>query len=246
MITHFFQPVFYDPLYNGLIYLISILPSANVGLAVILFTSLIKLILFPLTRKSVITQAKMKRLEPELNAIKKKYEKDKPEQAKQTMEFYKKNDINPFSGFLLLLIQTPIIISLYYIFLRGGLPKIDINLLYGPLKYLASLTVNMHFLGIDIGKPSVIFGIIAGITQFIQVQFSVPPIEKPAADAPSSFKNDLARSMNMQFRYVLPIFIFIISLKVSGAVAVYWATSNLFIIGQELVVRKKFTRKAAI
>jgi YidC/Oxa1 family membrane protein insertase len=220
--------------------LISILPSTNVGLAVILFTSLIKLILFPLTRKSVITQAKMKKLEPELAELKKKYEKDKQEQAKQTMAFYKKNEINPFSGFLLLLIQTPIILSLYYIFLRGGLPVINMDLLYSFIH--APALVNMHFLGVDIGKPSIVFGLIAGITQFFQVQFSVPPIAKPAADAPSSFKNDLARSMNMQFRYVLPIFIFIISLKVSGAVAIYWATSNLFIIGQELVVRKRFKK----
>ncbi len=240
MIEHFFKPLFYTPLYNGLIFLISVLPGANVGLAVIIFTILVKLVLYPLTKSSVITQAKMKKLEPELAALRKKYEKDKQEQAKQVMAFYKENNVNPFSGIWLLLIQTPIILSLYYIFLRGGLPNISTDLLYPFIHVPAA--ISMHFLGMDMGKPSIILGAIAAITQFFQIRLSVPAYKKPEGNEPASFKNDLARSMNMQFRYVLPIFIFIIALKVSGAVALYWITSNLFIIGQELIVRKKFKK----
>jgi YidC/Oxa1 family membrane protein insertase len=240
MIHYFFQPVFYNPLYNALIFLISVLPNANVGLAVIIITCVVKLILFPLTRQSVITSAKMKKLEPELAALRAKYEKDKQEQARQVMDFYKRNGINPFSGFWLLLIQTPIILSLYYIFLRGGLPNVDPSLLY-PFIH-APTALNMSFLGINIGMPNIILGIIAGISQFIQIQFSVPPMKKAEAGAKATLRDDLARSMNMQMRYVLPVFIFIISLKVSGAVAIYWITSNIFIIGQELVVRRKFKR----
>lgn len=240
MIEHFFKPLFYRPLYNGLIFLISVLPGADVGMAVIIFTVVVKLVLFPLTKSSVITQAKMKRLEPELAALRAKYEKDKQEQARQVMAFYKQNNINPFSGIWLLLIQTPIILSLYYIFLRGGLPTINAGLLYSFVHAPAS--VSMQFLGMDIGKPSIILGVIAGISQFFQIRLSVPAYKKPENDTPATFKNDLARSMNVQFRYILPIFIFIIALKVSGAVALYWITSNLFIIGQELVVRKKFKK----
>jgi YidC/Oxa1 family membrane protein insertase len=238
MIQYFFKPVFYIPLYNGLIFLISILPNRDVGLAVILFTVLVKLILFPLTKKSLITQAKLKKLEPQLAAIRKKYEKDKQEQAKQTMAFYKENNINPFSGFWLLLIQTPIILSLYYIFLRGGLPNINTDLLYSFVPHPGA--VSMNFLGINIGAPSLILAVIAGISQFVQIRFSVPPYKKPEGQNTPSFKDDLARSMNLQFRYILPVIIFIIALKISGAVALYWITSNLFIIGQELVIRRRF------
>ncbi len=240
MIHYFFQPLFYNPLYNALIYLISVLPNANVGIAVIVLTCIVKLILFPLTRKSVVTAAKMKKLEPELITLRKQYEKDKQEQARQVMSYYKKNDINPFSGFWLLLIQTPIVLSLYYIFLRGGLPAIDSSLLY-PFTHLPSIP-NMIFFGINIAKPNIILGVLAGLSQFVQIQFSIPPAKKPEPGTAPTFKDDLARSMNVQFRYVLPVVIFFISLKVSGAVAIYWITSNLFIIAQELIVRRKLSR----
>ncbi|HZS43233.1 MAG TPA: YidC/Oxa1 family membrane protein insertase [Candidatus Paceibacterota bacterium] len=240
MIQYFFKPLFYIPLYNALVFLLSILPAASVGLAVILLTCIVKLILFPLTRQSVVTTAKLKKLEPELAVLRKQYEKDKQEQARQVMAFYKKNQINPFSGVWLLLIQTPIILSLYYIFLKGGLPIIDVSLLY-PFIHPPQV-VDMTFLGLNIAHPQFIFGLLAGVTQFIQIQLSVPPVKKLADGTTPTFKDDLARSMNMQFRYVLPVVIFIISLKVSGAVALYWATSNLFIIGQELVVRRQLKK----
>src|ERR1035437_9733307 len=130
MITGFFTAVFYQPIYNGLVFLMVILPWADAGIIIILCTIIVRLILFPLSQKSIKTQLKMKEIGPELEAIQLKYKDDKQAQANETMAFYQKKGINPFAGFFAILIQFPIIIALYRIFYAGGISTIDPNLLY--------------------------------------------------------------------------------------------------------------------
>src|SRR4051812_38944032 len=113
-----YHTFFFDPLYNALILLFKLLPWADAGLVVIILTTLVRLILFPLSRKAVLTQVRMNEVAPELEKIKEKY-KDKPEeQAKKTLELYREKKINPFSGILVILIQLPVIFALYRIFLH--------------------------------------------------------------------------------------------------------------------------------
>ncbi|MDP2593389.1 MAG: YidC/Oxa1 family membrane protein insertase [bacterium] len=229
-----FIAVVYQPLYNGLVFLMDILPWADAGVVVVLFTVLIKLILFPLSQKAVKTQLQMKGLEGRLNEIKKKYEKDAEGKARAMMDLYKNEGINPFSGILLILIQIPIILALYFIFLRGGLPVINTDLLYG---FVSVPTVDMEFLGLlNIAEKSFILALAAGISQFFQVRLAMPKLA--ASSGQKSFKEDLVRSMNLQMRYVMPVIVFFISFSISGAVALYWTTSNIFAIGQELYARK--------
>lgn len=235
MISSIFHVIVYNPLYNGLIFLIDKLPYGDIGFAVILFTCIVKLILFPLSKSSVKTQIKMRQLQPELNKLQEQYKDNKEMQARKMMEFYKENDLNPFAGIFTMLIQLPIILALAFIFYRGGLPNVNADLLYSFV-HVPDM-VNTFFLGlIDISKRSIVLGILAGISQFFSVRLSVPP-HTPSSDTPN-FKDDLAKSMNMQMRYVMPAFVFFISLGVSGAVALYWITSNLFTIGQELYFRR--------
>lgn len=245
--SYIFNTFFYDPLYNGLILLLSWLPTPDVGVAVILFTIIVKLILFPLSKQAVHTQMKLRQVEPELAKLRERNKDDKEKQAREMMAFYKNNGINPFSGFFLLLLQIPIIFALYFIFFKGGLPIVDTELLYSFVANAFSTVIepiNMHFLGfLDISRPQFILALLAGISQFAQVHYSVPAyvkVEKP------TFKDDMMRSMNVQMRYVLPVFIFIISLNLSGAVALYWITSNLFTIGQELYMRKTIKKEPTV
>ena len=84
-----FHLFFYEPLYNGLIFLIGVLPWADVGIVVILFTCIVKLALFPLSKKSVLTQIRMKEIQPELDAIKEKHKDNKQEQALKVMALYR-------------------------------------------------------------------------------------------------------------------------------------------------------------
>lgn len=234
-----FHEVIYQPLYNGLIFLMDVIPWADAGIAVILFTVLVKLVLFPLSRKAVETQLKMKQLEGDLNLLKEKYKDNKEEQARAVLGFYKEKGVNPFSGIILLFIQLPIIFALYYIFYKGGLPVVNESLLYS---FVAVPTVDMSFLGlVDIAQKSVILALLAGVTQYFQIRFSMP-LPPPRTDK-ATFQEDLARSMNFQLRYIMPIFVTFIAYSISGAIALYWTTSNVFAIGQELYLRRKLVIK---
>src|SRR3989338_5212743 len=109
----FLKTIIYTPLYNGLLVILDILPIADIGIAVIILTVLVKVILYPLAKKTSVTQLQMKEKQPELEALKEKYKNNRQEQALKIMEFYKKYKINPFSSFFTILIQIPIIYSLY-------------------------------------------------------------------------------------------------------------------------------------
>ncbi len=233
-----FNTFLYKPLYNGLIALMDLLPWLDAGVIVILFTIIIKFAIFPLSRKAVTAQMELKAIEPELTAIREKYKDDKQEQAKKTMDLYKEKKINPFSSLLVILIQLPIIFALYFVFLKSGLPELNSELLYSFVPRPEN--INMDFLGIlNITGKSVSLALLAGISSFFQIRFSVPAYKKKENATPS-FKDDLARSMSLQMRYVFPVIVFFISFSISGVIALYWTTSNLFTLAQEMVIRKKY------
>lgn len=234
----FFHATIYEPLYNGLVFLIGILPGADMGFAVLILTVIVKLALFPLSEKATRTQLTMKLYEPELNDIKIKHKDNKEKQAQAVLDFYRNHKINPLSSVLVLLIQLPIIISLYYVFYKGGFPVINYDLLYSFVSDPGN--INMNFLGlIDIGGKSLFLAVLVGATQFYQMKLAVPPLP-PRGEGKSSMKDELSRSMNVQMRYVMPVFVAVIAYSISGAIGIYWTTSNLFAIGQELYLRKKF------
>jgi YidC/Oxa1 family membrane protein insertase len=233
--THFI----YTPLYNGLVGLSDLLPFLDAGLIIILFTIIVKLVLFPISKKAVRTQAMMKLVEPELNAIKEKYKNDKQAQALQVMNFYKAKQINPFSSIFLLFIQLPIIFALYKIFYTGFSP-VDTSILYSFITAPAS--INMVFIGlIDVASKSWIMALVAAVSQFFQIRYSMPVLP-PKKDKPT-FSEDFARNMQVQMKYIFPVMIFFISYHVAAALALYWTTSNIFMIGQEIVVRRQLTRE---
>jgi YidC/Oxa1 family membrane protein insertase len=215
----------------------------DAGIAVIVFTIVIKLILFPLSRKAIVTQVRMKELEPEMNKIKSTYKDNKQLQGLKTMELYKEKGVNPFSSFFQLLIQLPILYALYSIFVHSGLPVINEAYLYS---FLSSPVVNMHFLGlIDVGQPSIFLSVVASISQFLQLHYSLASI-KTASDTDKNSPANIAQNMNKQMKYIFPVIIFFISYKISAVIAIYWAVSSLFTLGQELYVRHKLKIAATV
>ncbi|MCF7865789.1 MAG: YidC/Oxa1 family membrane protein insertase [Candidatus Pacebacteria bacterium] len=244
MISSLFHGLFYDPLYNLLVFVIQHVPGGDVGLATIIVTLIVKLILFPLSKQATKTQLKMKVLEPEIAKIKEKYGSNREEFGRKTLEFYRNNQLNPFASFFLILLQLPVIIALAYIFISGGLPTIKTDILYSFIQIPTAITT--LFLGfVDVGGRSIILSIIAGLAQFVQIRLSVPaytPSKDPSKNP--SFGDDLAKSMNVQMRYVMPVFMFFVCLSVSGAVALYWITGSLFTIAQELYFRKNIKKTA--
>ncbi|MCX6731553.1 MAG: YidC/Oxa1 family membrane protein insertase [Candidatus Parcubacteria bacterium] len=235
MISLIFNKVFYEPLLNSLVWLIGILPFHDVGFAVIILTIVVRLIIFPFTHNATVTQNKMKNLEPELKEIKEKFKNNSQEQTKKTMELYKRHGINPVSGILALFVQLPILFALYRVFLNGG--GFDVSHLY----HFISVPdfINTKFLGlIDMSKKSYILAGLASVSQFFQMRLAMPPLKKSSNET-NSFKDNLAKSMSIQMRYIMPFFIFYIALRFSSALALYWTTMNIFAIVHETIVRKK-------
>jgi YidC/Oxa1 family membrane protein insertase len=231
-----FHTIFYTPLYNALVFLGYIIPGNDIGVAIIVLTVIVKLALFPLAHKSLTTQSKIKKIEPEIKRIQKEHKKNPEEQGRQMMALYKQHGINPFSSFILLIIQIPILIALYMVF-RNGL-VIDKSVVYSFIPIPS--VINPLFFGlVDLSKSNYILGIIAGATQFVQARFALPPSPPKEAGEVTSIKDDFARSMNMQARYFLPIVAMLVSFKLASAVVLYWVTSNLFAISHELFVRRR-------
>lgn len=237
------------PLYNALIYLVDIIPGAYAGIAVVLVTILVKIVLYPLSKKAIETQIKMKHLEGDMNSIKDKHKNNKEEQAKAMMGLYKDKKVNPFSSIFLLFVQLPIIFALYKIFFQNALPAVDETLLYSFVQ--APTYINMMFLGfIDLSGKSLLFAILAGISQYFQAKFSLASLpdqaNTPKKDEKPSFQVDFAKSMSLQMRYVLPVITLVISYQISAVVALYWFVSNLWAVGQELLVRRRLIVKHAL
>lgn len=230
-----FATVFYQPLSNTLIFLLSVIPGANVGVAIILLTIIVRGALLPLSHSSLKSQAKMRSLTPHLEKVKEKHKDNRQEQARKIMELYREHGINPLSGLVLVLVQLPIIFALYFVFFKG-LPNLSAEHLYSFVHL--PVAVDMVFLGVLLSSKSLVFAALAAITQFFQIKLSVPPVVLVEGAKPS-FKDDFARSFNVQMRYMLPLIVFGISYSISAAIALYWTTSNLFSIAHELYVARK-------
>jgi YidC/Oxa1 family membrane protein insertase len=163
------------------------------------------------------------------------------------MELYRQKGVNPFSSFVQLLIQLPILYALYVVFVQSGLPEVNLLYLYS---FIHAPAINMHFLGlVDISKASITLSVIAAITQYFQLHYSLAGMKKPetsVAKSATPSMPDFAYTMNKQMKYIFPIMIFFISYKISAVIAVYWAVSNLFTLGQELYVRNRLAKKSAV
>ena len=236
MILSILKTIFYQPLYNGLVIGLSIIPGANVGVVVILLTLIVRSVLLPFSHKSVVSQAKMRQIAPKIEGIKEQYKDDKQEQARKTMELYKEHGVNPFSGCIVILIQLPVLFSLYYVFSKG-LSTLGGDILYSFVHVPAA--IDMTFFGIILSGKSVLLAALAAISQYFQIKLSVPPVAPLAEGVKPTFKDDFARSFSSQMKYMLPIIVFGISYSISAAVALYWATSNTFSVVHELYVKRK-------
>lgn len=235
-----FHTIFYKPMYNALVLLLANIPGGNIVIAVILLTVVVKVILLPLSKKMFLTQIAQKKIQPLLKKIQDEYKDNRQVLGLKMMELYKEYKINPFSSLLLMIIQIPIVFALYFVFSRGGLPDIKVEDLYTFIPH--SVDVKHIIFSIDFTKPNVVVGFIAAIFQYIQIQYSLNNMQVDNTKPLTELKPEeiIQRQMGFMMKYFIPFLIFIASLKVSAAVALYWIVSSSFMISQELYFRSKF------
>ena len=234
LLVNAFNLILYQPLFNALILLYQYLPGHDFGIAVIILTVLIRIILYPSMVKSIKSQKVLSELQPKIQEIQQRYKNDRERQAKEMMGLYQKEKINPFSSFLPLLIQLPILIALYRVFWKGLQP--------GAMAALYSFVpdpglIDPTFLGlINLSQASFGLAVLAGITQFFQTKMMSPKLQKsPGSDKTAQFST----MMQKQMLYFFPIFTVFILWRLPAAIALYWIVTALFSIGQQHLIFKK-------
>ena len=227
----------YQPLLNALVVLYLFLPGHDFGIAVIILTLLIRVVLYPLGVQSIKSQKILQELQPKIKEIQEKFKNDKEKQSRATMELYQKEKINPLSGCLPLLLQLPILIALYQVFWNGF--KADqFGLLYGFIPHPGQ--INTTFLGLlDLAQASAFLAIITGIAQFFQAKTATPSGDPgQALKQKDKGSPDFSQMMQKQALYFFPVFTVFILWKLPSAVALYWLVTTLFTIGQQYIIFK--------
>ncbi|MEI8249419.1 MAG: YidC/Oxa1 family membrane protein insertase, partial [Candidatus Taylorbacteria bacterium] len=199
----------FKPLYNGLVGIMDVLPWVDIGVAVIIFTIVVRLILFPLSKSALLTQVRMKEVEGDVNKLKAQYGSNRQTQALKVMELYKSHNIKPFSGVLLLIVQLPILIGLISVFYKIT-PAVHPELLYS---FIHVPVVTMTLFGLSIAGKSFILSLITGIAQFLQLNFSIAARQQKKLSASgvvpgTDFASAMSSSMTTQMKYILPLLAF--------------------------------------
>lgn len=236
--TSFFHTVLYIPIYNLLIFLTDILPGGDIGLAVVVATVIVKLLIMPLSLSALRTQKVLKEIDPKLKELRETYKDDKEKQAKEMFALYKEYGINPFAGLLTLFIQLPILLTLFWVFQSKTLTTVDTALLYSFVPVPEA--ISPVFLGVfAIASASITLAVIAALLQFVQGYLSFPIPPKSTGTGPATMSQDFGRAMALQMRFVLPIFVGIGAYVTSNAIALYLITASIIAILQELYMRSK-------
>lgn len=239
--SELYQLIFYQPVLNLLIFFYNIVPGHDIGVAIVLLTIVIRLVLYPLNSQSIRSQKALQSLQPKINELKKKYAHDKQELGRAMMALYKEEKVNPFSSCLPLLIQLPFLIAVFQVF-RAGLGNESLNLVYSFIARPEAVShISMGFL--DLAKPSPVLAVLAGIAQFWQAKMM--STKRPPKNVPGSKDEDMLAIMNKQMVYFMPAITVFIGLTFPGGLTLYWFLTTLFTGLQQLYMfrEKKETKE---
>jgi len=232
-----FNTILYQPLYNLLIWLYDVLPGNDIGLAIIGLTIIIKVVLLPLSQKSIKSQKEMQQLQPKLEALKKKYKNDKQRLSEETMKLYKEQKVNPLSSCLPLLIQLPFLIAVYQVF-RTGLANSGLEMLYPFVANPGSVNP-ISFGLINLAEPSMVLAALAAISQFFQARM-LPTTPQPKKVTAGSKDESMMANVNKSMKFAMPLITLIIGMQLPGGLALYWLiTTALTVLQQFILFRKK-------
>jgi len=222
-----FNVILYQPLFNSLVLLYQFLPGNDFGVAIIVLTILIRLMLFPLMNQSLKAQKVLSKTQEKIKDIQKKYKENKEKQMKAMIELYQKEKINPYASLIPLFIQLPLLIALYRVFWNGLEPE-SLNLLYSFVP--GPQTINPFFLGIlDLSLPSWVLAVLSGTLQFLQSK-QLSPGQKS--------QDKISEIMSQQMLYFFPIVTVFILLRLPSAVALYWIITILFSMAQQQLINQ--------
>ena len=263
-----FEIIIVQPIFNLLIGLYSIIPGGDFGVSLIIFTILVRFAMYPLVKKQLHQTKMMRKLQPELVRIKKRAKGNKQLESMQMMELYKKHGVSPFRSIGILLLQLPIFIGLYSVIQiftlhRDQVAKFTYDFMegIGPVKHLIEHPdqFNEKLFGlIDLTKSAfghgsvdlflILLAVVAAGTQYIMSKQTMPQtgekkrlrdIMSEAAQGKEADQSEMNAAVMGKMILVLPFFMFFIMVTVPGALALYYAVSNLVAVAQQAYLLRK-------
>lgn len=222
MLGDIWQLVFIHPISVTLLWLNDL--TGNLGLAIILLTVIIQLLMTPLRLPSLKSAQKIRRLQPQLKALKEKHKSDKMAHAQAQMELYREHGVNPLGGLLPTLLSIPIIIALY-------------NVLLTTLSSVEGLTTALVWLDLTKPDPFYILPLLVAGAQFWLSQLMTPAAPKPnSSQSGATDPDDMMQTVQTQMKYIFPILSGIITAGLPAGVGLYWLTSVIFAIIQHQTI----------
>ena len=229
--ANIFNQILIYPLLNLLVFAYQYIP--DIGVVIILITVLVRLLLLPSFHKSLKHQKAMADLQPKMNEVKEKHKEDKEAQAKALMELYTTHKVNPLSSCLPLLIQLPILIALYQVFIRS-LNGSALRGLYPFIKDPGHMNpIFLHW--INLSHPNIIMAVMAGALQYWQSKLMLPK---------SANVDATTKMMQYQTLYFLPGITILFGSRFPAGLTLYWIVTTVFGIGQQYYILRKEQRKA--
>jgi len=233
----FFRTIIYVPLLNFLVLIYEHISFDDFGVAIIILTIIIRIILYPIFFKSFKNQTILQRLQPEIQKIQHDHKDSQEKKARALMELYKKHRVNPFSNFGFLLIQMPILIALYWLLRDLSLETILPDLYSFIPK---PETINYLFLGlINLQNPNVILVVLAAVGQYIQGKLALgrmPASKISDKDNPTAI---MAKSMGKTMMFLGPLMTLLIFYRLPSALSLYWTITSVFSIIQQIIINKQ-------
>ncbi len=243
-------------------FIYSLIPGGDFGVAIILFTILVRFALYPLVKAQLHQTKQMRKMQPELKKIKELAAGNKQVEAMQQMELYKRYGINPFRSIIILLIQLPIFIGLYQVIQVVTLHRDQVGRhMYESVKQIDAVKqvidhpdqFNHTMLGfIDLTKTAVsghgidivlfLLAIISAVTQFIMTKQTMPTnkttkrfrdVMAEAASGKESDPSEVSAAMMNNMMKFMPIMMFFIMISLPGALALYYTASNIIAVAQQ-------------
>jgi YidC/Oxa1 family membrane protein insertase len=257
-----FTTLIVQPIFNLLVLIYALLPGHNFGLAIIIFTIIIRLLMWPLVKKQLHHAKAMRELQPEIKRIKKQTKGDRQKESMMIMELYKEREINPFASIGLLLVQLPIFIALYsglnklindpttivsfsYPFIQnlGSVKELatDINLFDSTLFGFVDLT--RAAIG-DNGTyiPALLIVTASAVTQYFQSKQltasdkdakGLKQILKDAGSGKQADQSEVNAAVGRSTRFFIPGMVFLFTVSLPSALSLYWLTSGLVALWQQ-------------
>ena len=268
-----FTTIIVKPLFNLLVSIYALIPGHNFGLAIIIFTIIVRLVMWPLIKKQLRQAKVMRELQPQLKEIKKKAAGDRQKESAMLMGLYKERGVNPIGSIGILIPQFIILFGLYSALRQvANNPKSLLTLSYSGVHHLAwmqTLSSNIHrfddtlFGFVNLSRsatghgsiywPAMVIVVASAIAQFFQSKQLMPTskdakrlrdiLKEAGKSGAKADQSEVSAAVTRSTRFLLPVMIFLVTVNLPAALSLYWLTGGVVAFAQQWLILHRDERE---